>query len=578
MVKFVSSVYILFSLLCKCLASDELVTLNISMPEQEWESLCLQSQDVPAFLASRANLHVVESPYSYFNAKLSIDGSPKSFDVKIRKKGFEGSNDYERPSLKLKFISKDALQIGFDQNLVLNNCKQDGSLVAQKIVYETFNLNGIPAPKTRPVKVTVNNTNLGIYQCVERVDKKWVEKNLREFGGSLFEGTICDFFHDNIQDFEFKYGNEETGRSIILQLCELIDNRSNNKKFLSDLSEFIDLDNFINHWALCLRLGLIDSYFGNQNNYFIYINQKGKISFIPWGQDVAFFKMDSPLLNQNLSALCSGRLANILLRFPEIKQKLAKSILSIQFPTPDDLRFTKYCYDQHLTHMHRAQIEGEFFQFNKMPEINGVQVPQLSEDSPGYAQSWIALNEWYAYTTKYDWYNHINNSRGEKLVVNPPIKYSQIGLGKLEFSINYLLKYEGINDYKIPLKGNLSVLGKKIEMNMARGIFTSTTVLGDNELFAQKYGPYHTGKKIIIIEFYPDDTSNRECLVIFIENELQLRSEEHVRVSAHFLTRDYNNSINILPATVFLTNNGFDGVSGLLTSFNIDLKVYATTE
>ncbi len=71
--------------------------------------------------------------YTYFRADIWIDGT-KIESVAIRKKGFFGSNDNKRPSLKVKFdefVEQDPIK-GLSR-LTLNNNKQDKSLASQML-------------------------------------------------------------------------------------------------------------------------------------------------------------------------------------------------------------------------------------------------------------------------------------------------------------------------------------------------------------------------------------------------------------------------------------------------------------
>src|SRR5690606_32903219 len=96
--------------------------------------------------------------------------------VAIRKKGFIGSLDEQRPSLKVKFdeyIEQDPIA-GLDR-LTLNNNKQDESQVSQYLTYRLFNAAGVPAPRCNFARVTVNGEYLGIYSNVESIRRPFLE-------------------------------------------------------------------------------------------------------------------------------------------------------------------------------------------------------------------------------------------------------------------------------------------------------------------------------------------------------------------------------------------------------------------
>ena len=78
-------------------APDRVVEVEISLPEEDWQSLCEQSRDTRAAFANPT-----DKPFSYFKGNITIDGVSIQ-QVGIRKKGFIGSLDKFRPSLKIKF-------------------------------------------------------------------------------------------------------------------------------------------------------------------------------------------------------------------------------------------------------------------------------------------------------------------------------------------------------------------------------------------------------------------------------------------------------------------------------------------
>ena len=121
----------------------------------------------------------MEKPFSYFKADVSIDGQVIK-NVGVRKKGFIGSLDNYRPSLKLKFDKyEDQSPVQQMVTMTLNNNKQDISLLSQSLTYHLFRKAGVHAPRCTHAAVTVNGEYLGIYSHVESMKAPFLE---REFG------------------------------------------------------------------------------------------------------------------------------------------------------------------------------------------------------------------------------------------------------------------------------------------------------------------------------------------------------------------------------------------------------------
>ena len=117
---------------------------RLGSSQQDWDTIRFQSRDFRTALGASRQFKPMESPYTYVEARVSIDGVvfPK---LGLRKKGFIGSLSHTRPSLKIKLnhIDKEGEIEGLT-NLTLNNNKQDTGLVSQFMGYALFNAIGSP--------------------------------------------------------------------------------------------------------------------------------------------------------------------------------------------------------------------------------------------------------------------------------------------------------------------------------------------------------------------------------------------------------------------------------------------------
>ena len=109
----------------------------------------------------------------------------------IRKKGFLGSLNSERPSLKVKLhhVDKKASLNGLSM-LTFNNNQQDVSLMSQAMGYALYNAAGSPAPRCGYAKVIVNGKNLGIYAHVESMKKPMLRREFGNDRGTLYELSL----------------------------------------------------------------------------------------------------------------------------------------------------------------------------------------------------------------------------------------------------------------------------------------------------------------------------------------------------------------------------------------------------
>ena len=298
---------------------QHLVKVDIKIAESAWTVLRMQTRS----MATALSLKPGQKPFTYFRGDVTVNG--KTFkSVGIRKKGFIGSLDEKRPSLKIKlnhFDKGDKTIEGLDR-LTLNNNRQDRSLASQYLSYDLFDKAGVPAPRCNLAVVTINGRNLGIYSNVEAVKTQFLERNFGTTEGTVFEGTLADFFSDRLARFESKVNKKWSkthGRKILQRLSKALE--ASGPEATKKLDELVDLQEFVTFWAVESLIGFWDGYSGNQNNYFVYAAEGSKIQFIPWGVDAAFSNRRFGFRrNRYKSVFAKGLLANRLNHDPATRE------------------------------------------------------------------------------------------------------------------------------------------------------------------------------------------------------------------------------------------------------------------
>ena len=311
-------------------STNQLLRVEIRMDKEDWGKLARQGRNIQEALSDERLAGKFNKPYTYYPGKVTING--KTFkNVGIRKKGFIGSLDSQRPSLKIKLNYEDKHQsIGDVTHLTLNNCKQDKSLVNQYLTYTIFRMADAPAPRCTYAHVTVNGENLGIYANVESMKKPMVEHHFGSDDGVLYEGTVVDFFSGWEDSFERKFGSKKKGKAVISGIVDAL-NESDSKKLLKSIEHNLDLDAFIQFWATEGIVGLPDGFSGNANNYFFYIHHDSeKALFIPWGADYAFTNRSLFFNFRRCNSVrTSSRLPAKLYGIPSIREKYRKTLIQI---------------------------------------------------------------------------------------------------------------------------------------------------------------------------------------------------------------------------------------------------------
>ncbi|HND55201.1 MAG TPA: CotH kinase family protein, partial [Pirellulaceae bacterium] len=301
-------------------APRRIVEVAIEMKEDDWRALCAQNRNFVSALGGTGE----DKPFSYFSADVTIDGK-KISNVGVRKKGFLGSLDAVRPSLKIKFdeYQKQKVGVGFDR-LTLNNNKQDSSRLTQYLSYKFFNDSGTVASRCNFARVSVNGKPLGIYSNVESVEEPMLAARFGDGSGPLYEGTTTDLFPGAVDRFEAK--NKAAKEREINRLAEVLDR---DELVLADVEQLLDLKAFVRFWATESLIGFWDGYTLNQNNYFVYRSPRtGKWLFLPWGLDSAFTEsIPLPSLKSvNKSVYANSQLANRLYRIPEVQKMYVETM------------------------------------------------------------------------------------------------------------------------------------------------------------------------------------------------------------------------------------------------------------
>ena len=203
--------------------ADRVLDVQITVAEKDWDKIRHQSRNFVSALHESRKVKPIDGPYEYVNADVTIDGV-KFEKVGLRKKGFIGSQSTSRPSLKIKLNHTDKGQaIGGLTKLTMNNNKQDSSIVSQYMGYAVFAQAGSPAPRCAFAKVTVNGKNIGIYSHVESIRKPLLARGFGNDAGTLYEGTVADFYEDWEGSLEHKRGDDKLGREKIRQLIQLLE-------------------------------------------------------------------------------------------------------------------------------------------------------------------------------------------------------------------------------------------------------------------------------------------------------------------------------------------------------------------
>ncbi|MFO0552808.1 MAG: CotH kinase family protein [Polyangiaceae bacterium] len=253
---------------------------------------------------------------SYHTAKLTFEG--QTFDgIGVKIKGGCGSarDLYHKTAFKINLSWDDPAVPGCPadrrlfglKHLTLNNGVEDRSATHERLAYRLFRELGVPAPRIAHARVFVNGELYGLYQNVETVDRRFLDRWFGSKEGMLYEGTYyCDLVPGNLPPTETDDGC--LTREFTPSACSTPDPAGDpltygpvtefvnqiqaipDGQFYAQAPAFLNLDEFLDAWAVAALTGYWDGYWYDlNNNYRVYHDPStGLWSVISTGLDQTF--------------------------------------------------------------------------------------------------------------------------------------------------------------------------------------------------------------------------------------------------------------------------------------------------
>jgi hypothetical protein len=317
---------------------DHVVEVSIEIAPGDWDALRRQTRDWWDVVAAPDGACMVQpfpKPFDWFSASITVDGLRRD-RVAVRKKGFLGSLDEDRPALKVRF---DRFVEGQSLNglprLTLNNSVQDPTWLKQCLAFRVFEKAGVPVPWCNFAHVTVNGRDLGLYVHLESQDRHWVRRWFEEDDGELWEGEYSDFRTGWLDTFEKKGDVEEddqtkVDRGSLAEVAAAVAPGTPDAQVRPRLEELVDLDGFMRFWAVEKVLEHWDGYANNVNNFFLYDDPAtSRLVFAPAGTDQITVPDPFSSVRPPVSVYSTGAVANRLYGIAETRQLYVAKIREV---------------------------------------------------------------------------------------------------------------------------------------------------------------------------------------------------------------------------------------------------------
>lgn len=148
----------------------------------------------------------------------------------------------------------------------------------------------VPAARTHPLQLYVNEEYMGVYTNIEQVDDEFLNKRHGHEDGFLYKCAYGANLLDNGQVFnttlfESELNNAEDTRAELDHFVEVL-NTTSNANFKTEIEKVFDVDTYLKQLAVEALLGHWDGYSYNQNNYYLFYNGVSKkVEFFPYDAD-----------------------------------------------------------------------------------------------------------------------------------------------------------------------------------------------------------------------------------------------------------------------------------------------------
>jgi spore coat protein CotH len=301
--------------------ASHLMQVDIVMDGDDWDRLRHETRTLADTLAAETcGDEPFESPFEWYEAAVTVDGEVFG-RVEVRKKGFLGSMNEDKPSLKIDLGEfDDTASLHGVRRLTLNNAVSDPSLLRQCLAYAAFADAGVPSSRCSMASVRVNGEDKGVFVNIEPVKEPFLLRHFGDDSGNLYEGTLSDFREGWTGTFDKKTNEDAAYSSDIDAVVEALE--ADDDELLDAIDAVVDLDAFLTFWAMEVLTLHVDGYAWNTNNYYVYADPAdGRFHFIPWGVDAAFYPYEAGQQGPPDTVYAFGRLAHRLYAHPEGRER-----------------------------------------------------------------------------------------------------------------------------------------------------------------------------------------------------------------------------------------------------------------
>ncbi|WP_224244835.1 CotH kinase family protein [Hyalangium gracile] len=159
----------------------------------------------------------------------------------------------------------------------------DSAKLTEKFAVDLFTALGLPVPRARYVRVSINGQHNGLYLDMEHVGKDYLKHHALERSASIYRcgDRNCELTlrRGSYQgDFE-KKTNEDTGRADLDAFLAWV-NRSDDAQFEAHVGRYLDVEAYLGNLAVDALIS--NNVIEDARGYWIHEHQKDRWQYVPW--------------------------------------------------------------------------------------------------------------------------------------------------------------------------------------------------------------------------------------------------------------------------------------------------------
>jgi len=235
----------------------------------------------------------------YMPAQLIYNDSVILDSIGVR---YKGNSSYIRSGatvkkpFKFRFDKYKENQLLFGlERLNFSNSVSDPTFMREMIGYRVSG-KLIPSPRSAYANIYVEDDYIGFYVQVEQVDEIFLGRHFFNNGFNLYkasdDGATLKYLGEEVDlyetEYELKTNEDANDWSRFIYFIDKLNNTPDDL-FVETISEWLNLDDAIDHLAFNMVLSSFDSYTGSGRNFYFYDDEdSGKFNLIPWDLNETF--------------------------------------------------------------------------------------------------------------------------------------------------------------------------------------------------------------------------------------------------------------------------------------------------